>query len=79
MIKSLNPIEIKLIDFGFAEKINRNKLLSGSGTAGYIAPELFELAPYTENCDMFSFGVLFYMLLSGRSPFGTKNIESIIN
>lgn len=60
MISSLNPIEIKLIDFGFAEKINRNKLVNGSGTAGYIAPELFELSPYTENCDMFSLGVLLY-------------------
>ncbi|CAD8168144.1 unnamed protein product [Paramecium octaurelia] len=78
MIQSLNPIEIKLIDFGFAEKINRNKLVNGSGTAGYIAPELFQLAPYTENCDMFSLGVLFYLLLCGNSPFGTQNKEILL-
>lgn len=71
MISTLNPISIKLIDFGFAEKINRNKLVNGSGTAGYIAPELFQLAPYTENCDMFSLGILLYLSLSGNSPFGT--------
>ncbi|CAD8081628.1 unnamed protein product [Paramecium primaurelia] len=78
MISSLNPIEIKLIDFGFAEKINRNKLVNGSGTAGYIAPELFELSPYTENCDMFSLGVLLYQLLCGNSPFGTQNKEILL-
>ncbi|CAD8103379.1 unnamed protein product [Paramecium sonneborni] len=78
MISCQNPIQIKLIDFGFAEKINRNKLVTGSGTAGYLAPELFQLAPYTENCDIFSLGVLFYMLLCGKSPFCVQNNETLL-
>lgn len=41
MIASKDPIQIRLIDFGFAELINEKKLKSGQGTAGYIAPEVF--------------------------------------
>ena len=43
MIASLDPIRVKLIDFGFAEVVNEKKLRSGQGTAGYIAPEVFNL------------------------------------
>jgi serine/threonine protein kinase len=43
MLSSKHPIHVKLIDFGFAEPINEKKLKSGQGTAGYIAPEIFQL------------------------------------
>jgi serine/threonine protein kinase len=56
---------VKIIDFGFAEVINREKLLSGQGTAGYIAPEIFRQAPFTEKSDVFSLGIIMYSLVSG--------------
>lgn len=34
-------LNCKLIDFGFAEKINYHKLTSKAGTPGFLAPELF--------------------------------------
>lgn len=43
--------------------------MSKAGTPGYIAPEVFESQPYTEKGDVFSLGVIFYSLVSGRSPF----------
>lgn len=79
LIKSHAPLKIKIIDFGFAEKINRDKLVNGQGTAGYIAPELFDSSPYTENCEIFSLGILFFILLSGNSPFRSANYEGNIS
>lgn len=38
----------KLIDFGFSEEINRQKLNSRAGTPGFLPPELFDLEPFTE-------------------------------
>ncbi len=40
MIESINQ-KAKIVDFGFAEIINRDKLVSRAGTPGYIPPELF--------------------------------------
>lgn len=51
---------IKIVDFGFAEKINEEKLMNKAGTPGYIPPELFESKPYTDKGDIFSLGVILY-------------------
>lgn len=75
LISKFNPIVVKIIDFGFSERINRAQLTNGQGTAGYIAPELFDLAPYTENCDIFSLGIIFYIILTGIFPFRSNNYE----
>lgn len=47
MIESKDPLQIKLVDFGFAEEINENELISRSGTPGFLAPETFRGIPYT--------------------------------
>ena len=41
MLVNDKTLEIKLIDFGFAEKIVRDKLISRAGTPGFLPPELF--------------------------------------
>ena len=69
---------VKLIDFGFSEVIDRSKLKSGQGTAGYIAPEVFKVHPYTEKADVFSLGVIFYSLVTGHCPFKAENYEGKI-
>jgi serine/threonine protein kinase len=69
MLSSIDPILVKLIDFGFAEPINEKKLKSGQGTAGYIAPEIFKLQPFTKKSDIFSIGVILFAILSNTSPF----------
>jgi len=59
---------IKLGDFGFAEHIVD---ASGwiVGTPSYMAPELISKGMYDKKSDVFSFGVVFYELLSGKNPF----------
>ncbi|CAD8125116.1 unnamed protein product [Paramecium sonneborni] len=70
--------QLKLIDFGFAEKICRDKLLNGQGTAGYIAPEVFMKQPYQEVGDVFSLGVIFYSMLSGKAPFRSNTYDALL-
>jgi serine/threonine protein kinase len=62
---------IKLADFGFAKSVkNRNSCRTLCGTPGYLAPEILERWPaYDVACDMWSFGVILFLLLGGYLPF----------
>ena len=69
---------IKIIDFGTAKVFKKEKnehLLIGS--AYYIAPEVLS-RNYTELCDLWSCGVIMYILLTGRPPFNGTNEEEIM-
>jgi len=67
---------IKIIDFGTGE-INKHKMLSEkTGTAYYIAPEVIN-NHYNEKCDLWSCGVILYILLCGCPPFSAETDEEI--
>ena len=71
--------EIKIIDFGLSKKFNPNeKMKSILGTAFYVAPEVLK-GSYDEKCDVWSIGVLTFILLSGTPPFKGKNDFDIFN
>ena len=66
--------EIKLIDFGLS-KIDKSKnqhLTTIAGTPYYMAPEVLE-GDYNNKCDIWSLGVLMYVLVSGYLPFQGEN------
>jgi len=48
------------------------------GTAGFIAPEIFKSKIYDAKIDIFSLGVVFYILIFGRMPFESPQAEQII-
>jgi serine/threonine protein kinase len=61
---------VKIADFGFAKKVyTHNSLKTQCGTPGYVAPEILEGTPYDERADMWSVGVILYILLGGYPPF----------
>jgi calcium/calmodulin-dependent protein kinase I len=61
---------VKIADFGFAKKVYKhNCLTTQCGTPGYVAPEILEGTPYDERADMWSVGVILYILLGGYPPF----------
>lgn len=67
---------IKLIDFGFAKRINGDKRSkTNCGTLGYTAPEVVTCAPsgYSYPADLWSFGILLAELLTGSLPFENKS------
>lgn len=64
---------IKLIDFGFSEIIQEDtKMEMPCGTLHYTSPEVLS-RNYTKKCDLWSCGVICYMLLIGRPPFRGAN------
>ena len=72
--------DVKLIDFGISkifnkvEKKNDNKII---GSLKYMAPEVFE-GKYDEKCDIWSCGVILYILVMEEYPFNGKDDKEII-
>uniref|UniRef100_A0A8C4QSX4 non-specific serine/threonine protein kinase n=1 Tax=Eptatretus burgeri TaxID=7764 RepID=A0A8C4QSX4_EPTBU len=61
---------LKLTDFGFAkETLNNKSLATPCYTPYYVAPEVLGPERYDKSCDMWSLGVVMYILLCGFPPF----------
>ncbi|CAF98490.1 unnamed protein product, partial [Tetraodon nigroviridis] len=73
--------KIKIIDFGLARVYKpREKLRVNFGTPEFLAPEVINYDFVSFNTDMWSLGVITYMLLSGLSPFlGDDDNETLNN
>ena len=79
LYKEDDPSHIKLIDFGLAKRVNPNEIMNKpNGTPYYIAPEVLK-GSYTTQCDVWSMGVIMYIMLCGKPPFGGKQNKDIIN
>jgi len=65
---------LKLIDFGFAKVWDPNTLMMARcGSLTYVSPDVLNGYGYTSQCDVWSLGVVVFMLLSGYPPFhGTE-------
>lgn len=63
------PPRLQLADFGFATVLTppTYKVVEPVGSPGYAAPELLRLLPYDGQADVFSLGVIAFVLLSGAS------------
>lgn len=73
LLASNDSFEIKVIDFGLSRTFSPDKsMYSKMGTPFYIAPEVLK-KKYNEKCDIWSCGVILYILLSGNPPFNGKN------
>jgi calcium/calmodulin-dependent protein kinase I len=72
-----NDWDLKIADFGFAKKCPPSGLTTMCGTPGYVAPEILERVPYDTQCDLWSLGVIVYILLGGYSPFEEKSQDAL--
>ena len=73
-------MNIKLIDFGTCNyMVDENKHLTLKvGSPYYIAPEVLK-KKYNKKCDMWSAGVICYIMLMGFPPFKGKNINELFD
>ena len=79
LYKENDESHIKLIDFGLAKKVCGVELMtSTNGTPYYIAPEVLK-GSYTTQCDNWSMGIVMYIMLCGKPPFGGENNNEILN
>jgi len=86
MLSKKAPLEnnvLKVIDFGDAALLDKPGVLCSTkvGTAYYSAPEVLAIrgTRYGLECDMWSCGVIMYVLLSGRLPFKGFNEKTTVN
>ncbi|CAD8163793.1 unnamed protein product [Paramecium octaurelia] len=77
-----NNYEIVLADFGLATSLNEEPLFKRCGTPGFVAPEILEyidgLDFYCDKCDVFSAGIILYLLITGNTPFAGIDQKSIL-
>jgi len=69
---------LKLIDFGLSTKFTDGQVLTTkAGTPYYVAPQVLA-GKYDKSCDMWSVGVMMYVLLSGYPPFYADRDEDVL-
>ena len=83
-----DALEVKLIDFGLGasyqkqmkngKKAGKRMLMTTCGTVYFMAPEVPRGA-YTEKCDLWSIGVMTYMMLTGTPPFNGSSESEVMD
>ncbi|XP_067139107.1 calcium/calmodulin-dependent protein kinase type 1 [Centruroides vittatus] len=71
-----NPEEdskIMISDFGLSKMEDSGIMATACGTPGYVAPEVLAQKPYGKAVDVWSIGVIAYILLCGYPPFYDEN------
>ena len=81
LCKSKSSHQVKIIDFGLARKLEPGKdIRILFGTPEFVSPEVISYEPVSTVSDMWSVGVVCYVLLSGLSPFmGDSDVETFAN
>ena len=75
---------LKLVDFGLSTQCDVPEyLFKRCGTPGYVAPEVINAASnenvhYSTKCDVFSAGVIFYIMLTGKTPFEGHTFQEVL-
>ncbi|TKS92202.1 Serine/threonine-protein kinase 17A [Collichthys lucidus] len=82
LLTSARPLgDIRIVDFGLSRRMdNITEVREILGTPEYVAPEILSYEPISTATDMWSIGVLTYVMLTGESPFlGDGKQETFLN
>lgn len=74
---------LKIVDFGLATYCNVDKFFFPKcGTPGYVAPEIANLTDkskiYDKVCDVFSIGIIFFKILTGKDLFPGSGFNLVL-
>jgi len=75
----VDETKIKIADFGMSKDVQMGALQTTVGTPSYIAPEVLTGGIYDSECDIWSVGVLSYVLLCGYTPFYGENQKQLFD
>ena len=71
-----SDLTFKLIDFGLSDSGNLREVTGAVGSPSYVAPEVLEEFMYDgTKVDLFSMGVLLFIIVQGKFPHGTKILK----
>ncbi|KAM3597688.1 uncharacterized protein V6R79_008050 [Siganus canaliculatus] len=82
LLTSAKPLgDIRIVDFGLSRRMDDiTEVREILGTPEYVAPEILSYEPISTATDMWSIGVLTYVMLTGESPFlGDDKQETYLN
>lgn len=78
MAKDDNFSDCLIADFGLSRIIGPNESsLEPFGTLSYVAPEVLQQKPYGKEVDIWSLGVITYLLLAGVLPFDDEQESEV--
>jgi hypothetical protein len=77
LMTDLSPqADIRLLDFGLSKIVgNDEKCTEPYGTLSFVAPEVLQGKPYDKSVDLWSIGIITFLLLCGYLPFDDKHSE----
>lgn len=77
LLSNEDDCHVKIADFGLAVSVENGPVKGHAGTPNYIAPEILTGKIYGASVDMWSLGVILYILLAGRYPFKDRNQQKL--
>lgn len=79
MMVGNESMDVKITDFGLSRIVDeKGEMSTLCGTPQYMAPEILLRMKYSSKADVWSIGVIIYVILSGRHPFNGPKINDIL-
>lgn len=79
LMKGDDETDIVIADFGLSKfAMPHERLQLACGTVAYVAPEVLRLRGYDRKCDLWSVGIILYLMLRGKLPFDASSKKDII-
>jgi len=73
-----DPTDIRISDFGLSKVFNQATMMQTCcGSPEYVAPEILMCVSYDQSVDMWSVGIIIYILLTGCFPFWSENVQTL--
>ena len=78
MCEDSEESDVKIVDFGLSKIIGPNEICKEPyGTLSYVAPEVLIQKGYKKSVDIWSLGIIAYLLLTGNLPFDHEDDREI--